>query len=48
VGGVYAIAIASSADLEHGLVLLNMPLGETAADLVASHVDFSVGHALIN
>jgi T5SS/PEP-CTERM-associated repeat protein len=48
VGGVHAIAIASSADPTHGLVLLNLPTGDTAADLLASHVTFSGGHALIS
>ena len=47
VGGVHAIAIASSADPAHGLVLLNMPTGDTAAALFAGHVTFSGGHALI-
>jgi hypothetical protein len=48
VGGAHAIAIASSADPTHGLVLLNMPTGDTAADLLASHTTFSGGHALIS
>jgi hypothetical protein len=48
VGGAHAIAIASSADPTHGLVLLNMPTSDTAAALLASHVTFSGGHALIS
>jgi hypothetical protein len=46
-GGVHAIAIASSADLMHGVVLTNMPTGQTAADLLANHTAFNGGHALI-
>jgi hypothetical protein len=48
VGGVHAIAIASSAAPMRGLVLLNMTAGQTAANLLASHTTFSGGHALIN
>ncbi len=48
VGGLHAIAIASSADLSHGVVLLNMPSSETAAELLASHTTFSGGHVLIS
>ncbi len=47
VGGLHAIAIASNADLSHGLVLLNIATSLTAADLLASHTTFSGGHALI-
>jgi T5SS/PEP-CTERM-associated repeat protein len=46
VGGQHAIAIASSTDPTHGLVLLNMP--STAAALSASHVTFAGGHALLS
>ena len=48
VGGQHAIAIASSADPAHGMVLLNMPTNDTAAVLSASHVTFAGGHALIS
>jgi serralysin len=48
VGGAHAIAIASSTDLTHGLVLLNMTGGQTAANLLASHTTFVGGHALIS
>ena len=48
VGGVSAIALASSADLAHGVVLLNLPGGLTAAELLGSHTTFSGGHALIS
>jgi hypothetical protein len=47
VGGVHAMTIASSADPAHGLVLLNMTSGQTAANILASHTTFSGGHALI-
>ena len=47
VGGNHAIAIASSADLTHGIVLLNQPLIQTAADLLASHTVFNNGFAHI-
>ena len=47
VGGVHAIAIASSGDAAHGIVLLNMTGGQTAANLLASHTTFAGGHALI-
>ncbi|MEI7710935.1 MAG: hypothetical protein WCI94_05855, partial [Rhodospirillales bacterium] len=47
VGGVRAVAFASSADLSHGIVLLNVPIGLTAADLLASHTTFSGGQVLI-
>ena len=48
VGGQHAIAIASSADLAHGVVLLNVASSQTAADLLANHTTFSGGHALIS
>jgi hypothetical protein len=50
VGGVNAIAIASSADPLHGLVLLNSSGIGTAASLLASHVTFTVvgSHALVS
>ena len=47
VGGVPAIALASSGDAAHGIVLLNMAEGQTAANLLAFHTTFSGGHAMI-
>jgi hypothetical protein len=47
VSGSHAIALASSGDLMHGVVLLNMPSDQTAADLLANHVTFRGGHALV-
>jgi hypothetical protein len=46
VSGMLAVAIMSSADPGHGLVLLN-PAGDTAATLLA-HTTFTAGHALIS
>ncbi len=48
VDGLHAISIASGADAAHGLVLLNMPAGDTAAVLQAGHTTFIGGHALIS
>jgi hypothetical protein len=50
VGGVHAIAIAiaSSANFTHGVVLLGMPTGQTVADLLTTHTTFSGGRALIS
>ncbi|MGO9954840.1 MAG: beta strand repeat-containing protein, partial [Solirubrobacteraceae bacterium] len=48
VDGLHAISIASGADPAHGLVLLNMPAGDTAAVLQASHTTLMGGHALIS
>ena len=48
VGGNHAISIASSADLTHGVVLLNVSAGLTASNLLSSHTTFSGGHALIS
>jgi serralysin len=49
VGGVHAIAFASSTDLTHGIVLLDITAGgETAANLLGSHTILSGGHALIS
>jgi hypothetical protein len=48
VGGVHAIAIASTTDLTQGVVLLNMTGGQTAANLLTSHTTFIGGHALIS
>jgi hypothetical protein len=47
VGGSHAIALASASDLSHGVVLLNMPTADTAANLLSSHLSFVGGHALI-
>jgi uncharacterized repeat protein (TIGR03803 family) len=46
VGGAHAIALFSSGDPSHGVVLLNMH--DTAATLLASHTTFAGGHALIS
>ena len=46
VSGALAVAITSSADPAHGLVLLN-PAGDTAATLLA-HTTIVAGHALIS
>jgi serralysin len=48
VGGHHAIALASSSDLQHGVVLLNLPTADTAANLLTSHVTFAGGHALVS
>jgi hypothetical protein len=48
VGGVHAIALASSADLAHGVVLLNAGSSLTAANLLSAHTVFLGGHALIS
>jgi hypothetical protein len=47
VNGQHAIALANRADTAHGLVLTNMPANDTAADLMANHLTFSGGHAMI-
>ena len=46
VSGNAAIAITSSADRTHGIVLLNTT-GQTALNLLTNHTTFSGGHALI-
>ena len=46
VSGNAAIAITSSADRTHGIVLLNTT-GQTASSLIAGHTAFTDGHALI-
>ena len=48
VGGNHAIALASSTDPSHGVVLLNVSVGLTATSLLTSHTTFSGGHALIS
>jgi Tryptophan-rich Synechocystis species C-terminal domain len=48
VGGAHAIALFSSGDASHGVVLLNMPTYDTAANLLGSHTSFLGGHALIS
>ena len=45
--GGHAIALANRADLSHGLVLTGLPATATAADLLAHHVSFSPGHAIV-
>jgi hypothetical protein len=47
VAGSHAIAITSSAAPADGVVLLNLPASDTAADLLAQHLSFAGGHALI-
>jgi hypothetical protein len=46
-GGSSAIALYSSADPTHGVVLANVGSAMTAANLLASHLTFSNGHAII-
>ena len=46
VRGAHAIALFSSGDPSHGVVLLNMH--DTAATFLASHTTFAGGHALIS
>ncbi len=48
VGGQHAISMSSSADPDHGVVLLNVPPNINAAALSASHLTFAGGHALIS
>ena len=48
VNGNHAIALASSSDLLHGIVLTNVTGGLTAASLLTSHTTFIGGHALIS
>jgi galactose oxidase len=47
VNGATAIALASSADLVHGVVLLNTG-SETAKDLLTAHISFTGGHAIMS
>ncbi len=47
VGGQHAVSLASNADLAHGVVLLGMGPGQTAADLMAHHLTFAGGEALV-
>jgi hypothetical protein len=47
IGGLPAIAFASTADPAHGVVLTGVSASLTAADLLSSHTTFSGGHALI-
>ncbi len=47
VDGQHAIALANAADLKHGLILTGMPAQDTAADLVAHHLHFTDGHAIV-
>jgi hypothetical protein len=48
VNGVHAISLYSSADPIHGIVLTGMAPSQTAADLLANHLTFAGGHALIS
>jgi hypothetical protein len=48
VNGQHAIAIASSADPLLGVVLLNMPTTDAAANLLTNHTTFSGSHAVIS
>ena len=48
VGGIAAISIYSSENPSTGIVLGGMTNGQTAADLLAKHLTFSNGHAIIN
>ena len=45
VGGQHAIALANSANQTHGIVLLGM--GTNAADLMAHHLAFANGSAMV-
>ena len=45
--GANAISIYSSADPTHGVVLTGVGSGMTASDLLANHLTFAGGHALI-
>jgi hypothetical protein len=47
VNGVHAISLYSSADPTHGVVLLGMTPGQTAANLLSAHTTFNNGHAII-
>ena len=47
VNGQHAIALASSSDLTHGVVLAGMGSSQTAADLLANHLTFSNGNAIV-
>ncbi|MSP02774.1 MAG: hypothetical protein EXR07_17260 [Acetobacteraceae bacterium] len=47
VEGSHAIALANKADISHGLVLTGMTADATAADLMANHLSFSGGHAIV-
>src|ERR1700727_1820726 len=45
VAGTHAIAVASSAAPADGVVLLNLPASDTAANLLTQHLSFTGGHA---
>jgi hypothetical protein len=47
VGGVHALSVYTSADPTHGVVLLGMSTSNTAATVLASHLTFSNGTAMI-
>ena len=46
-GGTSAIALYSNADPTHGIILTNVGSTMTADNLLASHLTFSGGHALV-
>ncbi len=48
INGNAAIALTSSSDPSHGIVLTNVSGGLTAATLLTSHTNFVGGHALIS
>ncbi len=48
VNGVAAISVYSGADPTHGILLTGMTGGQTAANLMSSHLTFSNGNAIIN
>ena len=47
IGGQHAIALASSADMTHGIVLMGMRANDTAADLMAHHLTSNGGMAIV-
>ncbi len=47
VGGAHALSVYTSADPTHGVILLGMSTSTTAASVLASHVTFSNGTAMI-
>ena len=47
VGGAHALSVYTGSDTSHGIVLLGMPTSSSAASVLANHVTFSNGNALI-
>ncbi len=47
VEGQHAIALANAADTSHGVILTNMAANNTAAGLMASHLSFANGQAIV-